>query len=316
MAEAIGWFLLGLLLLALGGDSIVKAASGLAHRLRVPPFAVGLFLVGFATSIPELTVNASAFFHGSQSLALGNAVGSNIVNVGLTLGLAAAFAPLLIRWRALKPLLVCLMLATVALMLLSLDGVLSRIEGAVFLLAFVAVFAYAALRSREELPEVREAVCTYAATSDDVALNLVRAAIGAALLYYGAGWVVESAPVVGLQLGMTPLVTGLILVSVGTALPEAAAAVVAARRGQGDIVAGHVLGSSLVNLLVAVGGLAALRDLPIPASFVRFELPAALAFLLLMVPMLRSDLRLSRAEGAVLLAALAGWVAFELLLVK
>lgn len=316
MGMAIGWCLLALLLLALGGDSIVKGAAGLSHRLRVPPFVVGLILVGFATSIPELAVNASAFFHGSQSLALGNAVGSNIVNFGLTLGLAAVFAPLLIRWRALTPLLLCLMLATVALILLALDGVLSRLEGAAFLIAFVAVFAFAALRSREELPEVREAVTAYSATGDNLGLNLIRLAIGAALLYYGAGWLVESAPVVGLQLGMTPLVTGLVLVSIGTALPEAVAAVMAARRGQGDIVAGHVVGSSLVNLLVAVGGLAALRDLPIPASFVRFELPAALAFLLLMVPMLRSDLRLSRTEGFVLLAALTGWVAFELLLVK
>ena len=315
MAEAIGWFLLGLLLLALGGDSIVKAAGGLALRLRVPPFVVGLVLVGFATSIPELTVNASAFLHGSQSLALGNAVGSNIVNFGLTLGAAAVFAPLLIRWKALSPLLLCLMLATVALILLALDGVLSRLEGVVFLVAFVAVFAYAAGRSRDEHAEVREEVVAYATTSTDLALNLIRVAIGAALLFYGARWVVESAPVVGLAMGMTPLVTGLILVSIGTALPEVAAAVVAARRGQGDIVAGHVVGSSLVNLLVAVGGLAALRDLPIPASFVRFELPAALAFLLLMVPMLRSDLRLSRGEGWVLLAAFAGWVVFELLLV-
>jgi len=105
--------LFGLVLLLLGGDSVVKAASGLAQRFKLSPFATGMFLVAFATSIPELAVNTRAYFTGSQSLALGNAVGSNIVNFGLTLGVAALVAPLTIRWRALSPLLLCLMAATI-----------------------------------------------------------------------------------------------------------------------------------------------------------------------------------------------------------
>jgi cation:H+ antiporter len=113
---------------------------------------------------------------------------------------------------------------------------------------------------------------------------------------------------------MSPLLTGLIVVAIATALPEAVAAVQAARRGQGDLVVGHVIGSSVFNLLIVVGGMAALRDLPIPASFVRFELPAALAASLLLYPMLRRDLRISRGEGALLLAAFAAWAVFEILL--
>jgi cation:H+ antiporter len=310
------WLLLGLLLLMLGGDSIVKGASGLAQRFKLSPFATGMFLVAFATSIPELAVNTRAFFTGSQSLALGNAVGSNIVNFGLTLGLAAVVAPLTIRWRALSPLLICLMAATIALIALGYDGALSRIEGAIFLVAFVAVLAFAMARSRSESPEVQEELAAFQTTSASLGLNAIRFALGATLLYYGAMLVVDHAPIIGVAMGMSPLLTGLLIVAIGTALPEAITAVMAARRGQGDIVAGHVIGSSVFNLLVVIGGMAAMRDLPIPASFIRFELPAALAFSLLLYPMLRRDLHISRGEGAVLLFALVGWIVFELLLMR
>ncbi|MBP6748524.1 MAG: sodium:calcium antiporter [Xanthomonadaceae bacterium] len=308
--------LFGLVLLLLGGDSVVKAASGLAQRLKLSPFATGMFLVAFATSIPELAVNTRAYFTGSQSLALGNAVGSNIVNFGLTLGVAALVAPLTIRWRGLAPLLLCLMAATIATIALGYDGALSRIEGIVFLVAFLAVLVFATLRSRSESEDVKRELTEYEATDAGLGRNALRLAIGAVALYYGAYYVVKHAPVLGQALGMTPLTTGLLIVAIGTALPEVVTAAIAARRGQGDIVAGHVIGSSLFNLLAIVGGMAALRDLPIPASFVRFELPAALAFSLLLYPMLRRDLHISRGEGAVLVLALIGWVAFEFVLMR
>ncbi len=314
MIMALGWCVLALVFLALGGDSVLKGASGLSRRFHWSPFVTGLLLVAFGTSIPELAVNARAFFTGSQSLALGNAIGSNIVNFGLTLGLAAIVAPLLVRWRALAPLLICLIAATIALIALGYDGVLSRIEGMIFVLAFVVVVAVAIVRSRRETPEVQEAIAGHLTTGDDLALNALRFVVGAVLLYFGAMWLVQHAPIVGTAWGMSPLLTGLIVVAIATALPEAVAAMSAARRGQGDMVVGHVIGSSLFNLLIVVGGMAALRDLPIPASFVGFELPAALAASLLLYPMLRRDLQISRAEGWVLLLAFIAWVAFELML--
>jgi cation:H+ antiporter len=265
--------------------------------------------------LPELAVNARAVFTGSQALALGNAVGSNIVNVGLTLGAAALAAPLLVRWRALAPLLLCLMLATVAVIAAGWDGVLTRVEGVLLLVAFVAVLAACIGRSRKEQPELRDAIAAFGRTGSDLWLNLVRFAIAIVLLYFGARWVVESAPVIGQALGMAPLLSGLLVVAIGTALPEVAAAVAAARRGQGDMVAGHVIGSSLFNLLVVLGGMAVVRDVPVPASFVRFELPAALVFAVMLYPMLRGDLRVGRAEGLILLLAFAAWVALELFLV-
>ena len=314
MTMALGWCVLALVLLALGGDSVLKGASGLSRRFGWSPFATGLLLVAFGTSVPELAVNARAFFTGSQSLALGNAIGSNIVNFGLTLGLAAMVAPLLVRWRALAPLLVCLIGATLALIALGYDGVLTRIEGLIFVVAFLVVMAVAVIRSRRETPELKDEIAGFLKTGDGLGLNLLRFAIGAVLLYFGAKWLVQHAPIVGTVLGMTPLLTGLIVVAIATALPEAAAAMSAARRGHGDMVVGHVIGSSLFNLLIVVGGMAALRDLPIPASFVGFELPAALAVSLLLYPMLRRDLQISRLEGGVLFVSFLAWVVFEIVL--
>ena len=316
MATALGFFLLGLLLLALGGDSIIKGASGLAQKLGLSPFASGLLLVAFGTSLPELAVNARAVWVGSQSLALGNAIGSNVVNFGLTLGAAAFVAPLLVRWRALMPLLLCFIVACVAMIGFGLDGVLSQIEGVILLLGFVAVVTWAFVRSRGETQEVREAITEYASTRSDLWLNLLRFVLAAVLLYYGARLVVTNAPILGLALGMAPLLTGLIVVAIGTALPEVAAAVFAARRGQGDMVMGHVVGSSLFNLLIVVGGMAAFRPTPLPASFVHFEVPAALAFALVLVPMLKGDLRISKFEGGVLLLAFVAWLVFELAIIR
>ena len=314
MLEALGFFALGLVLLALGGDSIVKGASGLAQKFGASPFVAGLLLVAFGTSIPELFVNARAYAVGAQDLALGNAVGSNIVNFGLTLALAALAAPLLIRMRLLSPMLVTLVVATLAVILFGLDGVISQLEGIVLLLAFVAMLVFMLARSSRESAEVRESVAAYADTRSVLWLNVLRFVVAVALLYFGAKFVVSSAPVIGASWGLSPLLVGLLPVAIGTALPEVAAAIAAARRGQGDMVAGHVIGSSLFNLLVVVGGMAALRPLPLPASFVRLELPAAIVFALMLYPMLRGDLRISKGEGGVLFIAFLGWVVLELAL--
>ena len=316
MLEASGMFVLGLVLLALGGDSIVKGASGLGQRAGLSPFAIGLLLVAFATSLPELAVNAHALATGQASLALGNAVGSNVANIGLTLGAAALFAPIAVGWHALKPLWLVLVLGTVALIVFGLDGAISQVEGVLMLVAFVAVVVFALSRSRNESPELREEIEAFARTSTDLVQNLLRVALAIALLYYGSRLVVRGAPQIGEAIGLSPVLMGLLPVAIGTALPEVAAAIAAARRGQGDIVAGHVLGSSLFNLLFVIGGMAALDALTMPRSFLRMELPAALAFALMLYPVLRGDLRVSKGEGGLLLVAFAAWVAFELLLVN
>ena len=312
MINEIGMFALGLLLLLLGADSVVRGASGLGQRLGLSPFAAGLVLVASATSIPELVINAYAFGHGQTDLALGNAVGSNIVNIGLTLGGAAMVAPLLIRMRLLAAQIVFVLVASGIVLLFGLDGSIARWEGGVLLAGFVACVVFVIIRSRQEGAEVRKEISEYSVTSTNLVQNLVRLGFAAALLFFGSRLVVGSAPVIGLAIGMGPMVAGVTLVAVGTALPELVAAMIAASKGQGDVVAGQVLGACLFNLLFIVGGMAVLRPLPLPASFIGFELPAAMAFALLLLPLLSGDLKISRREGSVLLLAFVAWLAFEL----
>lgn len=219
-----------------------------------------------------------------------------------------------VRWRALSPLLLALLLGTLLTMLLGSDGTLTRVEGFVLLVVFVAVVTYAAIRTRREAPELQDAIAAFARTSTDLWLNLIRFGIAAVLLYFGSRMVVRSAPTIGEGIGMAPLLTGLIPVAIGTALPEMAAAISAARKGHGDIVVGHVIGSSLFNVLVVIGGMAAIGgSVAFPESFVMFELPAACVFALMLYPMLRGDLHISKGEGAGLVIAFLAWVAFELL---
>ena len=314
IALSVFWFLLGVLLLALGGDSLLKAVAGLAQRWGLSAFRAGLLLVAVATSLPELAVNLRALQVGQPELALGNAVGSSVVNLGLTLALAALAAPLLLRARLLGTLWVALVAAALLLILFGLDGRLQRWEGAVLLGGFVVALAVLLRRGDTAPPEVQAAIAEAAVSRTALLLNVLRLVIAALALYWGARLVVGAAQQFAVELGWTPLLVGLLPVAIGTALPEVAAAVVAARRGQGDLVLGHVLGSSAVNLLLVLGALAVLQPLALPASFVLLELPAVIAFAVVLVPMLRGDLRVSRVEGAVLLLAFAGWVGLELAL--
>ena len=225
MLVSIGLMLLGVLLLALGGDSLLKGASGLAQRLGMPPFVAGLLLVAFGTSLPELAVNLHAFAAGQPHLALGNAVGSNLVNLGLTLGLAALAAPLLLRMRVLGPLLTALALATLALVFFGRDGTLGRGEGAILLLGAVAMLALLLVRGRRESLEVRETLAAFAVSRPLLGLNLVRIAIAAALLFYGARYTVQGALGLGTAWELSPLLVGLLPVAIATALPEVVVAV-------------------------------------------------------------------------------------------
>lgn len=312
MITAIGMFALGLLLLLLGGDSVVKGASGLGQRLGLSPFAAGLLLIAFATSVPELAVNFYALGAGQTDLALGNAIGSNVVNIGLTLGLAALVAPLVISMRLLAGQVIFILVASGAVMLFGYDGAIARWEGGILLAGFVALMFFVFRRGRDETSDVQKELAAFAVTSTGLVQNLLRFAMAAALLFFGGRLVVENAPAIGLALGFGPMLTGLTIVAVGTALPELVTAGMAARNGQGNVVAGQVLGACLFNLLFIVGGMALVRPIALPASFISLEVPAAMAFALLLYPLLAGDLKISRREGGLLVLAFVLWLCFQL----
>jgi cation:H+ antiporter len=308
----LGWFLGGLVALLLGGDSMVKGLSGLGQHFGASAARTGLYLLVFATAMPELAINGYAVYAGQPELALGNAVGSNLVNLGLTLGVAALAAPMLVRMRLVATQLVLLLVAGGAVLFFGLDGVIARWEGAVLVAGFAGVLVLVARRGGDEDAAVHAELADYAQTATGLSRNLLRVAIAAAVLGLGGYGVVRAAPALGAALGFGPLLTGLLPVAIGTALPEIVLAVLAARAGQGNVVAGTVLGASLFNFLVMIGGMALVAPVAVPASFVGIEVPAVMALTIALYPLLGGDLRLSRREGGFLVLLFAAWVAYEL----
>ncbi|MEO8001900.1 MAG: sodium:calcium antiporter [Arenimonas sp.] len=312
MLLSTGLFFCGLLVLLLGGDSAVKGIAGMSQRLGLSGFKTGVLMMLFATSVPELAVNAYAIFSGHPEIALGNAVGSNIVNIGLTLALAAISAPMLLGMRSLALQIVFLLVATGMVLLLGLDGGLQRWEGGLLVITFVAAVFVIMQRASAESAETQKEVAEVFETSTSSTMNVIRILIGSALLFFGAKLVIEAAPVIGFSLGFGPLLTGLTIVAIGTALPEVVMAILAARSGKANLVAGLVVGACLFNLLFLVGCMAIVNPVVIPASFIGFELPAAMAFTLALYPILGGDLRISRNEGFILFLLFLCWLAFEL----
>jgi cation:H+ antiporter len=314
VGNAMGMFGLGLFLLLLGGDSVMRGASGLAQRFGLSPFRTGLLLVAFVTSVPALTVNGYAFATGRVELALGNAIGSNIANIGLTLALASLFAPLLITMRLLAVEAVFILVASGLLLMFGLDGEIGRVEGAALVAGFLACLGFVLRRGGEEGAVVQSELAAFSVTSTGLVQNLIRFAFAAGLLFFGSRLVVESAPTIGHALGWSSMLTGVIVVAIGTALPGLVTAALAAHNGQGNVVAGQVLGACLVNVLLVVGAMAMVHPLDVPRSFVTLHVPSAMAFALLLYPLLGGDMKLAGREARWLLLAFSLWLGAELLL--
>ncbi len=307
----------GLSLLYVGGEALVKGAAGLALRLGLTPLAVGLTVVAFGTSAPELAVSLDAAFKGEGDLSLGNIVGSNIGNVGLILGLTALIRPIAVHLQILKFDLPVLAVVSAGFMLTALDGRIGRIEGAVLVVGLpLYVAAVLRLSRRESRAVQQEFAEEIAADAPVVAAGNVWAlallvAVGIGMLVLGGQAFVTGSVAIAERLGVPKAVIALTLVALGTSLPELATSLVAAARGQGDIAVGNVVGSNLFNILSIAGltGLIAPIDAP---GVTTVDLGVMLLFTLALFPIVFAGRRrrIGRIEGALLLAGYVGFVAW------
>ena len=305
-------FLLGLLLLLLGTDSLLRGAAGLGQRLGLSPFASGLLLVGVVASIPDLAVNGLAYAAGVPGLALGNAIGGSIVSLALVLGVAALINPLQLGMRVLAGHALFVLLAAGLVLMFGFDGKLARWEGGLLFSAWFACLAFLFLRGREESAPVQAQVVEFAETSTNPVQNLIRLGFAGALLYFGSRWTVQGASALGQSLGMDNISTGLTLVAVGSALPKLLMAGMAAARGQGNVVVAQVLGACLFNLLFLVGAMALAGPLALPSTLLRVELSVAMGLALLLYFLLGAGLRFGRGQATALLLAFAAWLGYAL----
>ena len=309
--------LAGFIVLIKGADLFVDGAARLARGMNVSPMAVGLTVVAFGTSAPELFVNVSAGISGSTDIALGNVVGSNIANILLILGISAMIRPLTISKGTVWKEIPFSLLAVVMLWILAsdvyIDGALfstiTRSDGLVLLGFFTIFIAYTASIAAPVagLPKVRPA------PADQAVLIALKMTIGFCGLLFGGRWIVDSAVILGEILAIPRAVMGLTVVAVGTSLPELATSVMAARRGDVEIAVGNVVGSNIFNVLFILGISAVIRPLPFnPAANVDMGVMMA-ASILLFIFMFTGRVRLmDRWEGVLALLIYAFYVAYLL----
>lgn len=299
------YVVVGIVLLFFGGDRLVRGAVSLAARLRVRPMIVGLTVVAFGTSAPELAASITAALAGTPELAVGNVIGSNVANVGLILGLTALVWPLSADGRFIRVEVPIMLGVTVLALPLLANGALARWEGFVLLAALAAFLVYAA-RSGSALSE--EASEALEADPAPLWVALAVTAAGGLLLWLGARLLVLGAVDVAAALGVPDRVIGLTMVAIGTSLPELASSIVAALKRQSDIVLGNIVGSNIFNLLAVLGATAAIHPIGFDAVAARVDLVAMTLFSVAVVPLMWRNDRLGRTGGTMLLLAYAMFV--------
>jgi len=296
----------GIALLLLGAEGLVRGGVSLARRLGVSPLLIGLVLVGFGTSTPELVASLRAALAGSPGIAVGNVVGSNIANILLILGVSAVIRPLACEPRALSRDGAMLAFASLIGAAVMLSGALGRVAGAALLL-LLAGYIVQTYRRERVAPDASAEMHAQEATAGEpgpasLGGALALALSGLAATVAGADLLVDGALVLARAHGIPETVIGLTLVAVGTSLPELATSAVAALRGQSDVALGNILGSNIYNILGILGLTALVRPIAVPAEILRLDLWVMLATVAVLLVFARTGRRLTRGEGVCLLA--------------
>lgn len=292
----------GFLLLIKGADLFVESSSSVAKRLRIPSIIIGLTIVAFGTSAPELAVSVSAALTGSNDIAIGNVIGSNIFNLLVVLGSCAVIRPFAVslRWDYAAS----IGAAVVLLLLIVFDGDVSRIDGLLLLLlfgGFVAVSVRDALGNRTPAGENYELLSPLK--------SLVFIVVGLCAIIFGGNLVVDAATKIAASFGLSENLIGLTVVAVGTSLPELVTSVVAARKGENGIALGNVVGSNIFNIVAVLGLSAAIHPLSVSSQSV-IDAICLIAFSIITFFLCRSKHRIGRLEGAVMLLFYVGYLAY------
>jgi cation:H+ antiporter len=322
MLRDIAFLAIGVVALYFGAEWLVRGSAGIARSFGVSALVVGLTVVAIGTSMPELVVSAGAALEGKSDIALGNVVGSNICNIGIILGLTAIISPPRVERGMILRELPVLFLATAAVPVFLVDGLLGRIEGALLLAGALAFIYFLIATSRrgalehsvedeaEILEELEERVLHHIDISPRARLKLgAIGLVGLVVLVLGGKLFVDGAVGIASRVGMSERVIGLTVVAVGTSLPELAASLVAALRGHSDIAVGNVVGSNIFNLLLILGGAALISPIAGSLDVYVLDFAAVGVMTLLAVVFLRTERVIRRWEGVLLAVIYVGYLA-------
>ncbi|MDM7462364.1 MAG: calcium/sodium antiporter [Tepidimonas taiwanensis] len=316
------WFVAGLAALVAGADALVRGASKLALSLGISPLVVGLTIVAFGTSAPEVAVSTGAVLGGQTDIAVGNVVGSNILNVLLILGASAVITPLVVHVQLIRQEVPIMVGATILLVVLGLDGRIAWYEAALLLALLVAYTAFLVIQSRREsaaaAAEFDAELQPPAPDAWDAKwpVQVALIAVGLGLLVVGSDWMVDAAVAFARALGVSDVVIGLTIVAAGTSMPEVATSLAAAFKGERDIAVGNVVGSNTFNILgcVGVAGVASgSAGLVLAPSVLAFDLWVMLAVALACLPVFLTGREIARWEGALFLGYYVAYTAYLIL---
>jgi cation:H+ antiporter len=317
----IGFLIAGLILLVLGAELLVRGASKLAAILGIAPLVIGLTIVAYGTSSPEMAVSIQSSLAGQADIALGNVVGSNIFNVLFILGVSAIAAPLVVAQQLIR-LDVPIMIGVSALcMLFSLDGKINRSDGVILFIGGIVYTAFLIWQSRrEQNPDVQEEYAKFGETNGTPSwqqwvINIGLIVVGLGILVLGSRWLVESAIAIARAVGLSELVIGLTIVAAGTSLPELATSLIASLKGERDIAVGNVVGSNIFNILAVLGLSAAVspNGINVPTAALWFDIPVMIAVAGACLPIFFTGNLITRWEGVVFTAYYCVYTAYLVL---
>jgi cation:H+ antiporter len=311
------WFLAGLAYLVAGAEVMVRGGAKVASRFGISPIVIGLTVVSIGTSMPELAVGVVAAVEGNGALAVGNIAGTNVVNLLLVLGLSALLMPLALQMRTLRFELPVMAGAAILLLILAVDGVLSRFDGFVLTVgAFVYTVAVVRTARRESQDTTTEFTQAYpkSAAPERTALHVGMTLAGIALIVIGAERLVDAAVGMAREFKVSDALIGLTVVAIGTSAPELVTTIVSTLRAERDIAIGNLLGSSIYNILLILGitCLVPAHGLALPAQLVRVDIPIMVAATLICIPIFITGRRVGRFEGGAMVAAYVAFLAFLL----
>ena len=292
----------GFVALLIGGEALVKGAVDTAQRLKVPPMVIGLTLVGFGTSTPELLTSIQAALDGAPGIAVGNVVGSNIANILLIVGLSALVAPIAVGRSGFRQDMAFLVGATLLFMAIVANGHLGRISATALLAGLVLFLVLSLRRSDAGTPEVE-------APSFSAPVALLYFVVGLSITLLGARVLVQGAIGLAEDMGVSQTIIGLTIVAVGTSLPELITSVLAARRGHSDVALGNIVGSNIFNIFGILGATALVKPIPIPSEIVTYDNWVMLGATALLIGACVTQSRITRTEGAVMLGLYVAYIA-------
>ena len=298
----------GLALLFAGGEMLVRGSVATAERLRVSPLIIGVTLVGFGTSAPELVTCIDAALQGAPGIAVGNIVGSNIANVLLILAIGAILSPFACSPNAFKRDGPVIALSAIACTAILLSGSVGRVIGIFLIIMLISYLVWTMLADRRERGAVDPSVPEASVEFGNVARHLLIAVFGLAGIIYGADLLVLGAIDLATHLGVSETLIGLTVVAVGTSLPELATTVIAAVKRQGDVALGNIIGSNIFNSFGILGATAVVQPIAVPDDIIAFDIWIMLAATAALILFAVTSWRINRIEGGLLLAGYAGYL--------